>query len=254
VGLTDLEGKVTLVTGGSSGIGRATALAVARRGGAVVVADLDPDGGRETQRLITDGGGTAEFARTDVTDPASVQDAVRLALQAFGRLDGACNSAGFDPPVRRLAEQELEDWERSLAVNLTGAFLCMKHEIRAMLDVGGSGAIVNVASIGGLRGLWGHAPYAAAKHGLVGLTRTAAIDYAKKGIRVNAVCPGPVETPMLRRYMDEVGLDEAQLAKGQPMGRPATVDEVAEAITWLLSPGSSYVTGQAIGLDGGWLA
>lgn len=251
----ELEGKVVLVTGAASGIGRAAAVGMARRGAALVLGDLDAAGGHQTQRLIESAGGKAQFVETDVTDPTAVETLVDVGVRSFGRLDGACNNAGFDPPVKRLAEQSIDDFERSISVNLTAVFLCMKHEILAMLASGSTHAsIVNVASIAGVRGLWGHAPYAASKHGVIGLTRTAAIDYAKKGIRVNAVCPGPVDTPMLRRYMDEVGLDDAQIARAQPMGRPGTPGEVADAIAWLLSEASSYVTGQTIGLDGGALA
>jgi NAD(P)-dependent dehydrogenase (short-subunit alcohol dehydrogenase family) len=249
-----LEGKIALVTGAGSGIGRATAIEMARHGAAVVLGDIDKVAGEETEAIIAAADGRAAFLRADITSEADMVALVDLAVARFGGLDVACNNAGYDPPVVRLADHEQDEWDRTIAVNLTAVWMSMKLEINAMLAYGRPSSIVNVASIAGQRGLWGHAPYAASKHGMLGLTRVAAVDYAKKNIRANAVCPGPTYTPMLRRYADTVGVSPDRLSAAQPMGRVGTSVEVANAIVWLSSDLSSYTTGQCLGVEGGFLA
>jgi len=249
-----LDGKIALVTGGGSGIGRAAVQDLAGHGARVVIGDIDADAGTATADAVRVAGGTAVFVKADITSEADMRSLVGTAVTEFGGLDIAVNSAAYDPPVVRLADHEDHEWARTVEINLTAVFLSMKLQILAMLDYGKPAAIVNVASIAGKRGLWGHAPYAATKHGMLGLTRVAAIDYAKKGIRANAVCPGPISTAMLDRYAETVGIAKDRLDANQPMGRVGTPEEVANAISWLSSDLSSYVTGQCLGVEGGFLA
>ncbi len=250
-----LEGKSALVTGGGSGIGRATCLAMAREGASVTVADLPGPGAEETVDLIRKAGGTAHAVVADVTNPAQVEAMVASAVAAYGRLDCAHNNAGIaamhvGAGGQRIGDIAQEAWERMLAVNLTGVWLCMKHEIAAMERTGG-GSIVNTASIAGLVGLPGSNAYIAAKHGVVGLTKAAAIDHAATRIRVNAVCPGYVETDMIRDAMSRRG--DSILAT-VPMHRLGTPDEIAEAVVWLCSDRSGFMTGAAMPVDGGYTA
>jgi NAD(P)-dependent dehydrogenase (short-subunit alcohol dehydrogenase family) len=245
--------KVALVTGAASGIGRASALAFARAGARVVVADVDEAGGRETVRLIADGGGEATFVRTNVTQSDEVAALVAAAVDAYGRLDCAHNNAGIGGEVADLADYPEADWHRVLAVNLTGIWFCLKHELRRMAAQG-SGAIVNTASVAGLKGAAGASAYVASKHGVVGLTRTAAAEYAKAGIRVNAVCPGWIRTPMVEGDFAAHPELEAYAANRAPMRRLGTPEEVAEAVLWLCSEAASFVTGAVLVADGGLLA
>ncbi len=252
-GIGELDGLAALVTGGASGIGRATAELLATRGASVLVADLDRQGGAEVAAAITAAGGTASFRRVDVTDPADVAAMVGAALDRFGRLDIAVNSAGTVGTYAALCDQTLEEWNRVLAVNLTGVFLCLRAEIPAMLRTGG-GSVVNVASAAGLMG-FAHLPaYVASKHGVVGLTRAVALEYAQRGVRVNAVCPGSVRTPMLASFVGGDGDALEQMGRTAPVGRLAEPTEIAAAIAWLCSSEASYVTGHALSVDGGVMA
>ena len=249
-----LAGKIALVTGGGSGIGRASALAFAREGAQVIVADTDAAGGEETLAQIRQAGGDGLAIRADVTDAADVAALVERAVAAYGRLDCAHNNAGIEGPRAALHEYPEEAWDRVLAVNLTGVWRCMRREIRQMLAQGG-GAIVNTASVAGLIGSSsGICAYNASKHGVVGLTKTAALEYARRGIRVNAVCPGLVETPMLGRLFGGDAALAERFAATQPTGRYATPEEVAAAVVWLCSDAAAYVTGLAMPIDGGYVA
>ena len=249
----EFAGKVAVVTGGASGIGRATALALAARGASLVVADVQPAGLGETLRLVCQGGGAAIAVHADVRRADHVASMVDAAVRGFGGLDVAVNAAGVGGVDARTAEYPEEDWHRTLDVNLTGVWQCLRHEIPAMLARGG-GAIVNVASVAGLVGFARHAAYAASKHGVVGLTRTAALEYARKGVRVNAVCPGFTDTPMVERITGGDPAAEQALAGRVPIGRLGTPAEVAEAICYLCAPASAFMVGHAMVLDGGLVA
>ncbi len=249
----DLEGKVAVVTGGASGIGAATVRLLSARGAAVVIADVDARSGEALAVEVDAAGGTAWSMVVDVTDPEQVEALVAAAVDGFGGLDIAVNNAGTSGSYSSLTEHSLAEWDRTLAVNLTGVFVCLRAEVPALLARGG-GVIVNTASDAGLMGFAGLPAYVASKHGVVGLTKSVALEYARKGIRVNAVCPGSVNTPMLEGF---VGGDQAALegmGKVTPMGRLGTPDEVAEAIVWLCSDASSYVTGAVVTVDGGVMA
>jgi NAD(P)-dependent dehydrogenase (short-subunit alcohol dehydrogenase family) len=241
------EGKVALVTGAGSGIGRATALAFAQSGAAVLVSDVNADSGHETVALIDRTGARALFKSCDVSDPAQVKDMVAAAIAAFGRLDYAFNNAG----INNLGANEYDDdvWARSLSVNLSGVMYCMREEAEVMLKQGG-GAIVNTASINGLVGNPSQPGYTATKHGVVGLTRHAALRWATSGIRVTAVCPGVIETGMTRPLVENPEIKKIIDAM-TPMGRMAQPEEVASAVVWLCSDQASFVTGHPLVIDGG---
>jgi NAD(P)-dependent dehydrogenase (short-subunit alcohol dehydrogenase family) len=243
------ENKVALVTGSSYGIGKATALAFARRGARVVLSDWKDD--VDALKTIEAEGGEAVFFRCDVADEERVRALVQHALERFGRLDYAFNNAGIEGERGDVSVCSAENWQHVLGVNLTGPWNCMKHEIPAMLESGG-GCIVNNASIAGLVGFQGMPAYVASKHGLVGLTRNVALDFARQGIRVNAVCPGVIRTPMVQRVMDEQPEMIAQITAGKPMGRVGEPEEIADAVVYLCSDASSFMTGQALAIDGGW--
>jgi NAD(P)-dependent dehydrogenase (short-subunit alcohol dehydrogenase family) len=245
-----LAGKVVIVTGGSSGIGRAASLALAREGGRVAVGNRRVREGEETIRLIEKAGGEAVLVKTDVTRAGEVEALVEKTLQTYGRLDCAFNNAGTAGETARTADCTEENWDNTVSVNLKGVWLCMKYEIPALLKNGG-GTIVNNASVGGLLGMRGHPAYAAAKGGVIQLTRTAALEYATLGLRVNAVCPGFILTPMVAGPMGVKPELEEQIKRIQPMGRLGTPEEVAEAVVWLCSDDSSFVTGHPLVLDGG---
>jgi NAD(P)-dependent dehydrogenase (short-subunit alcohol dehydrogenase family) len=249
-----LEGKVALVTGGSTGIGRATALTFAREGATVAVADVAAREGEETVRLITDAGGSARFIEADVSAAQDVEAMVGMTVDSFGRLDIAFNNAGIEGGMGISSHEYTEEaWDRVIAVNLKGAWLSMKHEIAAMLKTGG-GAIVNTSSIWGLVGVQGAAAYVASKHGIAGLTKAAALEYAGQGIRINAVNPGPIRTPMVDRFIDNVPGAEEQMIAKQPNGRLGLPEEVAEAVLWLCSDAASFVVGHTMVVDGGYVA
>ena len=250
------DGKVALVTGAGSGIGRASALAFAREGARVAVSDVDVEGGTQTVHLINDLGGDATFVRADVAQSAEVDALVAGAVEAYGRLDYAHNNAGISgvagmntSPV----EYPEELFDRVIAVNLKGVWLCMREEVPRMLEQGG-GAIVNTASIMGLVSTPGAGAYAASKHGVIGLTKSFALAYAARGIRVNAICPGYIDTPMVRAPMTLVPELEQQVVARHPVGRLGTAEEIAEAVIWLCSDAASFVTGHALVADGGYVA
>ena len=244
------EGKVALVTGAGGGIGRATALAFAREGARVVVSDIAGAGAEDTARLVGVAGGEALHVACDVTRPDEVEGLVRAAVDAFGRLDCAHNNAGVEGAYRRTADCGEEEFDRTCAVNLKGVYLCLRAEITHMLAAGG-GAIVNTASVAGVEGAKNLPAYVASKHGVMGLTRTAALEYATRGIRVNAVCPGPIRTRMLESIMEENPRMEPATIAAVPMRRLGAPEEIAEAVLWLSSDRASYVTGQGLVVDGG---
>lgn len=248
-----LDGKVALVTGASSGIGRASALAFAREGAKVVAADVAVEGADDTVRLIKAAGGDARFVRADMARPAEIEALVRATVEAYGRLDCAHNNAGVPGAEAKTVEYPLADWERVIAVNLTGVWLCMKYEIAQMLAQGG-GAIVNTASVAGLQGFSRYSAYTASKHGVVGLTKTAALEYARAGIRINAVCPGYIRTGMTQPVLDRRPGLEARVSSIEPLGRIGRPEEIAEAVVWLCSDAASFVTGHAMPVDGGLMA
>ncbi|CCF84824.1 SDR family oxidoreductase [Nitrolancea hollandica] len=245
--------KVALVTGAGSGIGRASALAFAREGAKVVVSDISIEGGEATGQMIRAAGGEATFAQADVAQAGDVAMLIDTAVHRYGRLDCAFNNAGIESPSAATADVTEEVWNRTLAVNLTGVWLCMKYELAQMLRQE-SGVIVNCSSVAGLVGYRGSAAYVASKHGIIGLTKTAALDYAQAGIRVNAVCPGVIQTPMIERFTGGSPAAKAELIAMEPMGRLGTADEVADAVLWLCSPAASFVTGHALVVDGGFVA
>ena len=250
-----LDGKTALVTGGGSGIGRAASLAYAREGARVAVVDVNVEGGEETVQRIKEAGGEAILIHADVSQPADTQAMVAQTVAAFGSLDCAFNNAGISGGrERRLTGDYLEeDWDRVININLKGVWLCMKAEIPQMLKQGG-GAIVNTASIMGLISTSGSVAYTAAKHGVVGLTKAAALEYASQGIRVNAVCPGYIHTPMVQPRLDSVDGYEDQLKARHPLGRLGEPSEIAEAVLWLSSDAASFVTGHNMPVDGGYTA
>jgi NAD(P)-dependent dehydrogenase (short-subunit alcohol dehydrogenase family) len=244
--------RVVLVTGAARGIGRATALAFAREGASLVVSDVLTEG-EATAAAARHAGASATFVRADVTSEDEVSALVAAARATYGRLDVAVNNAGIEGPDRLTAEIDPADWQRTIEVNLTAAWRCMRHEL-PLLQASGGGAIVNVASVGGLRGHRGAAAYVASKHGLIGLTRTAAIEYAPAGIRVNAVCPAAIHTSMIDRYAKGDAARIHAIADEKPVRRLGTPEEVADAIVWLASDRASFVIGHALVLDGGTLA
>jgi len=250
-----VEGKVALVTGGASGIGRATALTFAREGAKLIIADLNEDGGHQTVHMITEQGGDATFVHVDVTQAQAVEALISKAVETYGRLDCAHNNAGIGSRPRVLLHELAEEsWDRVIDINLKGVWLCMKYEIIQMLTQGG-GTIVNTASIMGLVGSWSRSgAYNASKHGVVGLTKTAALEYATSGIRVNAVCPGYIRTPLLESLLTNQPEMEAQIVARHPVGRMGKPEEIAEAVVWLCSDAASFVTGHTMTVDGGYVA
>jgi len=243
--------KVAIVTGGSFGIGRATAIAFVKRGAKVVIADWVED--HETLDIIKKDGGEAIFVKCDISKEEDVKNLVDHAVKHFGRLDFAFNNAGVEGHTAPTAECTIENWDKTIGVNLKGPWLCMKYEIPQMQKQG-KGAIVNNASIAGLVGFPGIPAYVASKHGVIGLTKNAALEYVKAGIRVNAVCPGVIKTPMIDRFTGKDKTVEQQFVSMEPIGRLGQPEEVAEAVIWLCSDLSSFVTGHAMAVDGGWVA
>lgn len=245
-----LEGKIAIVTGASSGIGRASALRFAEEGARVVCADVDEAGGEETVRLI---GGAAVFQHTDVSDRAQAEALVQRAVDEFGGLDVAFNNAGTEGTMAPTADATDEIWDRTIAVNLTGVFYAMRAQIPALRARGG-GSIVNCASIAGLVGFPNLPAYVASKHGVVGMTKSTALELAPEGIRVNALCPGVIDTPMVDRATGHDPEAKGGYAAAEPVHRLGRPEEMADVALWLCSERSSFVTGQAIAADGGWTA
>jgi NAD(P)-dependent dehydrogenase (short-subunit alcohol dehydrogenase family) len=248
---TTFKNKVAIVTGGSFGIGRAAALAFSKKGANVVIADWIED--KETLNLIKASGGEAVFVKCDVSKSNDVKAFVEKTISSFGRLDYAFNNAGIEgisAPVQDCTE---ENWDKTIGINLKGIWLCMKYEIPEMLKQG-KGAIVNCASVAGLVGFPGLPAYVASKHGVIGLTKTSALECAKLGIRVNAVCPGAIKTPMIDRLTGNKKEAEEQFAGLEPIGHLGQPEEVANAVIWLCSDEASFVTGHAMAVDGGWVA
>lgn len=245
-----LAGKVALVTGGASGIGAAAAVLYAQAGAKVVVSDVDGKGGNDTVAAIVNAGGEGVFILTDVSKEDEVARMVAFVVDKYGHLDCAFNNAGILGVPSPLAEMTLDNWQRLQDVNLRSVWLCMKHEITQMLK-SGSGAIVNTSSVAGLKAIPTMSHYVAAKHGVAGLTKTAAVEYAKAGIRVNAICPGHIYTPMMNSFFRSVEDREAHEAGCCPMGRHGRPEEIGELAIWLSSDKASYLTGQVIAVDGG---
>jgi len=248
-----LAGKVALITGAGSGIGRQSALAFARAGAKVVVADIVLLGGEETVRMIEAEGGEATFVKTDVSNARDVEALVKETIATYGQLDYAHNNAGIEGAQGTTIECTEDCWDKTIDTNLKGVWLCMKYEIPEMLKNHG-GAIVNTSSVAGLVGFANIPAYTASKHGVSGLTKVAALEFAKSGIRVNAVCPGVIRTPMIERFTGGDPQVEAQFTAGEPIGRLGEPEEIATAVVWLCSDEASFVTGSAIPVDGGWVA
>ncbi len=247
-----LENKVVLVTGGTSGIGKATALALGVAGAKIVFSGRREQEGEDTAAQIRQLGAECLFVRSDVSSEEDVKALVMHTVETYGKLDCAFNNAGIDPPIKPLHEQSVEDFDKIMAINVRGLFLCMKYEIQQMLAHGG--VIVNNSSMGGLIGFPGVSPYIASKHAVMGLTRSAALDYAKLGIRINAVNPGIISTDMIDRLVADRGSTASDLASTVPMGRMGQPEEVAGMVVFLCSDASSYITGQSFVVDGGFTA
>lgn len=245
-----IEESAGIVTGAGSGIGRATAKRFAKEGAQVVVADIDEEGGRETVAAIEDQGGDATFVEADVSDEGDVERMVEETVETCGSLDFAHNNAGIGAELVPLTEQTEDTWDALYEINLKGVWRCLKAEIPVMLENGG-GAIVNTSSVSGLGGDWHMTPYNSTKHGVVGLTRSAALEFSGEGVRVNAVCPGVIETPMVEQMQESAPEELERMVMGRPMDRLGRPEEVASAVVWLCSEDASFVTGHPLVIDGG---
>ena len=249
-----LDGKVALITGAGSGIGQATSRIFAREGAKLVLADVVEEGGNQTLKMVQDLGANAIFVKCDVSKGSDVDAMVAKAVATYGRLDCAYNNAGIEGEGGNTHECTEENWARVISINLTGVWLCMKAEIAQMLKQGKGGAVVNTSSGAGLAGIRGMPAYVAAKHGVAGLTRAAALEYGRQGIRVNAVCPGPIRTPMMARGLKRRPDLEERYARSEPLKRLGEPEEIGEAVAWLCSDRASYVTGLPMPVDGGFMA
>lgn len=249
-----LKGKNLLITGGSTGIGRQTAFRCALEGACLIIADLNENDGQTCVTELKSSGYTASFIRADVTKASDICDAIDLTVRLYGSLDGAFNNAGVEGTFSNITKITEEDFDKTHAVNLKGVWLCVKHQVLQFLKQESPGVIVNTASVAGLVGTRGGSAYCASKHGVVGVTKSAALEFSKKRIRVNAVCPGIIETPMLGRMIEETGMTRESVIAQEPIGRLGAPEEIAEAVLWLLSDQSSFMTGAAIPVDGGYTA
>jgi NAD(P)-dependent dehydrogenase (short-subunit alcohol dehydrogenase family) len=249
----ELQGKVAIVTGGTSGIGKDTAVLFAKAGASVVVAGRREAEGKETVELIRAAGGDGLFVKTDVARAAEVQALVKKTVEKYGRVDIAFNNAGIEGAASPITEQSEEDWDRTMGINLKGVWLCLKYEIQQMLKQGSGGAIVNMASVAGLLGAAGLATYCSSKHGVLGLTKSAALETASSGIRINAVCPAVIETAMAERLFGAPEV-EKHMRGMHPIGRFGRPMEIAEAVLWMCSERASFMTGQSLVMDGGFMA
>ena len=245
------DGKVAVVTGAANGIGRAASILFARHGARVVAADIDETGGTDTVDAVRREGGEALFVPTDVSDPGDVERMVDAAVDTFGRLDLAHNNAGIAGAGLPIPDYPIDAWQQGIGVMLTGVFLGMKYEIPRILEQGG-GAIVNTASGAGLIGFPGMSAYVAAKHGVIGLTKTAALEYGAQGVRINAICPGTARTKMVNEWLGDSAENEAQVVALHPIGRIADPEEIAELVIWLCSDAASFMCGAAVPVDGGY--
>lgn len=248
-----LEGKVAVVTGGGSGIGRSTAIAFAAEGTKVVVADIAVDGGEQTVQIIQNSGFESVFVKTDVTRAVEVENMVNKAVETYGRLDFAFNNAGVEGDIASVTGYSEENWDQVINTNLKSVWLCMKYEIPQMRKQGG-GSIVNMSSTAGLTGVGPNPAYVGSKHGVIGLTKAAAINYAKSGIRINAVCPSAIHTPLVKHLIDAYPDMEKVVIGTNPMARLGTPDEVAQAVVWLCSDAASFINGHPLSIDGGLIA
>lgn len=246
-----LEGKVAIITGAGSGIGRATSKIFAREGARLLLADIVEAAGNETLKAVKDAGADAIFMKVDVSKASEPEAMVAKAVASFGRLDCAFNNAGIEGEGALTHKCSEENWNRVIAINLTGVWLCLKAEIAQMLSQGGGGAIVNTSSLAGIAGAVGGPAYVAAKHGVAGLTKAAALEYGRHGIRVNAVCPGPIRTPMMQRIMRGSSEAEQRMIRSEPLKRFGEPEEIGETVAWLCSARASYVTGLPMPVDGG---